>query len=174
MVAQRGFCWHFHFGQFLKGAREAGSYTGPHGGQSPSCATIAYAHIITRSSISSPSTRHPKHLEMQQRKLDGQRAHRWWRARSQAARPRSGKRENARDTLHRWRRKEGVGGDGKLGGGVFFYFISCQPSKGGWGRGGHIVTGTLGGSVVAGKRGFFLFNHTRIQPYVRRLWRRTC
>jgi len=77
------------------------------------------------------------------RKSDGQRAHRW-RTRNQTAKPRSGKRENARNTLHKWRRKRGRWEwGGRLGGGGLsitfsfsfshFLFHMCQPSKGGGG-----------------------------------------
>jgi len=73
------------------------------------------------------------------RKSDGQRAHRW-RTRNQTAKPRSGKRENARNTLHKWRRKRGCWEwGGRLGGGDYrlpflslfpiFYFICVNHRK---------------------------------------------
>ena len=70
-------------------------------------------------------------------------------------------RENVSDTLHRWRRKRGRWERGrKIGGGglssvfsfsfPFLFHVSHRKAEGG--RGGHIVTGTLAESVVAGKK----------------------
>ena len=83
----------------------------------------------------------------QKRKSDGQRAHRW-RTRNQAARPRSGKRENARNTLHRWRRGRKIRGQGdyRFSFLPLFLLISyAEHRKAEEGRRGHIVTGTRSG-----------------------------